>query len=62
MIQSPSSDIDIIVLFLLHSTRLVDIHCLVDNGNGKKPTTIDMSTTELSFIKCQSLAGIHAFS
>ena len=62
MIRSPSGNVDILVLFLLHFARLLDIHCLVDNGTGKKHKITDMSTTGLSVLECQALAGIHAFS
>ena len=62
MIRFPSGDVDILVLFLLHSATLVDIHRLVDNGTGKNRKIIDMSTTGLSVLECQALAGIHAFS
>ena len=58
----PSVDVDILVLFLLHSTRLVDIHCLVDNETGKNRKIIHMSTTGLPVLECQALAGTHAFS
>ena len=50
MIRSPSGDVDILVLFLLHSVRLVDIRCLVDYGTGKNCKIIDISTTGLSVL------------
>lgn len=62
MIGSSSGDTDILVLFQLHSARLVDVRCLVDNGTGKNRKIIDASTTGLSVLECQALAGIHAFS
>ena len=62
MIRLPSGDVDILVLFLLHSARLVDIRCLDDNGTGKNCKIINMSTTGLSVLEYQALASIHAFS
>ena len=62
MIRSPSGNVDILVLFLLHSDRLLDMHCLVDNGTGKNHKITDMSTTGLSVLECQTLASINAFS
>ena len=35
IIRSPSGNLDILVLFLLHFVRLIDICCLVDNGTGE---------------------------
>ena len=62
MIRSPSGNVDILVLFLLHSDRLVDMYCLVDNGTGKNHKITDMSTTGLFVLECQALASINAFS
>ena len=63
MTTFPSVDVDILlVLFLLHSTRLVDISCLVDNRTGKNRKIIHMSSTGLPVLKCQALAGTHVFS
>ena len=54
MIRSPSGDVDIFVLFLLHSARLVDIRYLVDNRTEKNRKIIDMSTTGLSVLEYQA--------
>ena len=62
MIWPHSGDFDILILFLLHSSRFVDILCLINNGNMKGHQIIDMSTNVLSAIKCQALADIHVFS
>ena len=62
MIRFPSGHVDIFVLFLLHSARLVVIRFLVDNGTRKNRKIIDISTAGLSVLECQALAGIHAFS
>ena len=62
MIRFPSGNVDILVLLLWHSGTLVDIRCLVDNGTEKNCKIIDMSTTRLSALECQALAGTHSFS
>ena len=62
MIRNSSGDVGILVLFLMHSARLVDIRGLVDNGTGKNCRIIDPSTTGLLVLECQLLSGIHAFS
>ena len=62
MIGSSSGDTDILVLFQLHSARLVGVRCLVDNGTGKNRKIIDASTTGLPVLECQALVGIHTFS
>ena len=45
VIRSPSGDIDIPVLVLLHFTNK---RVIVDNGNGKSRKLLDMSTSGLS--------------
>ena len=61
MVRSPSGDIDIIVLFLLH--QFDGIRGLRDNGTGEKNRKIiDMTTSTLSSEYRQALAGVHAFS
>ena len=60
LVRSPSGDIDILVLFLLHFSQSPRI--LVDNGTGKARKIIDMSTSPLSLAKRKTLAGMHAFS
>ena len=62
MIRFSSGNVDILVLLLWHSGTLVDIRCLVDNGTEKNCKIIDMSTTRLSALECQALAGTHSFS
>ena len=60
LIRSPSGDIDILVLFLLHQFK--NKRVLIDNDTGKSRKIIDMSSTTLTQLKRQALAGIHAFS
>ena len=60
MIRSPSGDIDIIVLFILHEFDGITI--LIDNGVGKSRKIIDMSTSLLCQQKRKALAAVHAFS
>ena len=60
LVRSPSGDIDILVLFLLHFSQGPRI--LVNNGTGKARKIIDMSTSPLSLAKRKALAGMHAFS
>ena len=62
MIRNSCGDVGVLVLFLLHSARLVDIRGLIDNGTGKNCRIIDPSTTGLPVLECQPLSGIHAFS
>ena len=60
LVRSPSGDIDILVLFLLH---FVDgLRVLIDNGTGKTRKIIDISSSELSVDHRKALAGMHAFS
>ena len=60
MVRSPSGDIDILVLFLLHQFEGKTVY--IDNGTGKHRKIIDMSTSFLSAEQSQALAGMHAFS
>ena len=60
MIRSPSRDIDIIVLIILHEFDRNTI--LIDNGQGKSRKRIDMSTSLLSQQKHKALAAVHTFS
>ena len=60
MVRSPSGDIDILVLFLLHQFDGKNV--LIDNGVGKNRKIIDMSTSLLSLQQRCALAGMHAFS
>ena len=59
MVRSPSGDIDILVLFLLHDD---DIRVLVENGTGNARKKIDIHSARLSIEKRRALAGIHASS
>ena len=59
MIRSPSGDIDIIVLLILHEFDLITI--LIDNDVGKS-RNIDMSTSLLCQQKRKALAEVHVFS
>ena len=58
MVRSPSGDIDILVLFLLHNTSRI----FIDNGTGKARKILDMSTSGLGDTEKKALAGLHAFS
>jgi len=60
LVRSPSGDIDILVLFLLH--QFENKRVLIDNGTGKSRKIIDMSSTNLTDVQRQALAGMHAFS
>ena len=60
MVRSPSGDIDILVLFLLH--QFENITVLIDNGVGKNRKIIDMSSSFLCENKRKALAGMHSFS
>ena len=60
MVRSPSGDIDILVLFLLHQFEGKTVY--IDKGTGKHRKIIDMSTSFLSAEHSQALAGMHAFS
>ena len=60
MVRSPSGDTDILVLFLLH--QFDGLRVLIDNGTGKNRKILDMSTSSLSTVYRQELAGMHAFS
>ena len=60
MVLSPSGDVDILVLFLLHQRD--NIKVLIDNGTGKSRKVIDMNSSGLNCIERQAVAGIHAFS
>ena len=60
LIRSPSGDIDVLVLFLMHSAEGPRI--LVDNGTGKSRKIIDISTSGLSSKEREALGGMHAFS
>ena len=48
MFRSPSGDIDIFVLFLLHDD---DICVLIDNGTGNARKKIDIHSARLSIEK-----------
>ena len=60
MIRSPSGDIEIIVLFILHGFDGITI--LIDNGVGKSRNITDMSTSLLCQQKRKALAAVHTFS
>ena len=60
MIRSPSRDIDIVVLFILHEFDGITI--LIDNGVRKRRKIINMSTSLLCQQKRKALAAVHAFS
>ena len=59
MVRSPSGDIDILVLFLLHDdgTRV-----LIDNGTVNARKIIDIHSARLFIEQRRALAGMHAFS
>ena len=59
MIRSPSGDVDILVLFLLHAdgTRV-----LIDNGTGNARKIIDIHSVNMCIEQRRALAGMHAFS
>ena len=61
MIRSPSDDIDILVLFLMHPYD--NVRFLIDNGTGKSRKFIDVSSTGLSLTErhALALASMHAF-
>ena len=59
LIQSPSGDIDIIFLFMLHCCGS---NIFLDTGHGDPRKIIDISCLMLSKIEYQGLSGIHAFS
>ena len=60
MVRSPSGDIDILVVFLLH--QFEGICVLIDNGTGKSRKFIVMSSSMLSEKHRKALAAMHAFS
>jgi hypothetical protein len=59
MVRSPSGDIDILVLFLLHTQG---IRVLIGNGTGNSRKVIDINSLNMSIQQRRSLAGMHAFS
>ena len=59
LVRSPSGDIGIIVLFMLHSSGS---NIFLDTGHGDAKKIIDMRCPMLSKIEYQGLSGIHAFS
>ena len=59
MVRSPSGDIDILVLFILH--QFDEKKVFIDNDFGKNRKIIDMSTSTLPLQQIQALAGMHAF-
>ena len=59
LVQSPSGDIDIIVLFLLHC---FGTNIFLDTGHGDARKIIDISCPMLLKIEFQGLSGILAFS
>ena len=59
LFQSTSSDINILMLFLLHQFK--NKRVLIDNGTGNSRKIIDMSSTNLSQLQRQALASVHAF-
>ena len=58
-VRSPSGDVDIIVLFMLHCSGS---NIFLDNGHGDARKIIDISFPVLSKIEYQGLSGIHVFS
>ena len=58
MVRSPSGDIDILVLFLLHQCS----HVFIDNGTGSNRRILDMSTTGLGNLEKEAVVGLHSFS
>jgi len=60
LVRSPSGDIDILMLFLLH--QFENKRVLIDNGTGNGRKIIDTISTNLTQLQRQALAGVHAFS
>ena len=58
MVRSPSGDIAILALFLLHD----GIRVLIDNDTGNARKIIDIHSARLSIEQRRALAGMHAFS
>ena len=58
MIHSPSGDIDILVLFLLHFQNNI----FVDNSSGQARKILKIASFTLATDLKQALSGIHAFS
>ena len=59
LVQSPSGDIDIIVLFMLHCSGT---NIFLNTGDGDARKIIGISCPILSKIEYQGLSGIYAFS
>ena len=58
MIRSPSGDIDILALFVLHQR----FRTFIDNGTGKNRKILDISSTGLGELERSALIGLHAYS
>ena len=59
MVRSPSGDIDILVLFVLHC---FGSNVFIDNSHGNSRKMFDFKTPTLSILQRQALSGVHAFS
>ena len=60
LVQSTSGDINILMLCLLHHFK--NKRVLIDSSTGNSRKIIDMSSTNLTQLQRQTLAGVHAFS
>ena len=59
MVRSPSGDIDILALFVLHCSGS---NIFIDNGHGNSRKIFHFKTPTLSILQRQALSGVHAFS
>ena len=60
LVRSPSGDINILMIFLLHQFK--NKRMLTDNDTISSRKIIDMSSTNLTKLQRQALVGVHAFS
>ena len=57
MVRSPSGDIDILTLFVVHDFR--DTRVFIDNGSGKNRKIIEVTSSQLSAEEKKALIGVH---
>ena len=60
MVRSPSGDIDILVLFVLHCFGSNVL--FIDNSRGNSIKIFDFKPPTLSILQRRALSGVHAFS
>ena len=60
MVRSPSGDIDILVLFVLHCFGSNVL--FIDNSHGNSIKIFDFKPPTLSILQRRALSGVHAFS